>query len=105
MGLLSGMDHWVSLLTELVVTQTWCNDYELEDLQKVLVHGDDRQVLGGDYGANLDKLKSIFFPFSNSVSLSLSNTGSLCTHAPSLTSFLPTPSYPSPLLCHEADHK
>ena len=71
MDLFFGNHNWVPLLTELVVTQTWCNDHELKDIENILVYGDDRQVLGGDHGANLDKLKSIFFPQSSSVSLSL----------------------------------
>ena len=29
MGLLLGIDNWASLLTELIATQTWCNNCEL----------------------------------------------------------------------------
>ena len=64
MRLLLGIGNWVILLTRLIVTQTWCNDDELKELERILVHGSDRRVLGGDYEANLDKLKSMFFPSS-----------------------------------------
>ena len=63
--------NWASLLKELILTQTWCSECELKELRTILVDTLDRQVLGGDYGANLDKLKSLFFPDGTLVPVSL----------------------------------